>query len=104
MSSHPIPLNQLATEIQNAVEQILGKHGAVPVDKLWVGFVAPDNIANIENADKLAAQLAKGSGVQAQGSVAQLAASAGGQADTQEAGPQVPGRPRIIGLVYSPRA
>ena len=34
-------LNQLAAAVQNAVEQTLAKHGAVPIDKIWIGFVAP---------------------------------------------------------------
>ena len=45
MSAPRVPLNELAAAVQNAVEQTLAKHGTVPIEKLWVGFVAPDKIA-----------------------------------------------------------
>ena len=100
MSSPHVPLNELAVAVQNAVEQVLAKHGAVSVDKLWVGFVAPDNIATQENAAILAAQIGREAGVQAQASVAQqLAAPAGSAA--HEAHAVKPGH--IIGLVYAPK-
>ena len=105
MSSPHVPLNELAAAVQSAVEQVLGKHGAVPVDKLWVGFVAPDNVATQENAAKLAAQLGKEAGVRAQGSVAQQIAApvqAGGQA-AREAHPQAVKPGHIIGLVFAPK-
>jgi hypothetical protein len=102
MSHHPIPLSELAVAVQSAVEQVLGKHGAVPIEKLWVGFVAPDNIANAENAGKLAARLGKEGGVQAQASVAQQIVS--GEPTTEEAKAQLQKQLRIIGLMYSPRA
>ena len=44
MSKH-VPLGELEAAVQSAVEQVLGKKGAVPIDQLWVGFVAPENIA-----------------------------------------------------------
>ena len=65
-------LNQLAAAVQNAVEQTLAKHGAVPIDKLWIGFVAPENLATLENANKIAHTLGREGGVAAQGSVATL--------------------------------
>lgn len=105
MSSPHVPLNELAAAVQSAVEQVLGKHGAVPVDKLWVGFVAPDNVATQENAAKLAAQIGRAGGVQAQGAVAQeiaAPAQAGGQA-AQKTHPQALKPGHIIGLVFNPK-
>ena len=100
MPKHPVPLNELAAAVQSAVEQVLGKHGAGPIDKLWVGFVAPENIASQENANKIATQLGKEAGVSAQGSVAQLGAPAAtGGVHTGALKP--PGH--IIGLVFQPK-
>ena len=101
--SHHVPLNELAAAVQSAVEQVLGKHGAVPIDKLWVGFVAPDTIANEANATKIAAALGKQAGVQTQAAVAQevIAAHAGGQHAATAALIQKPGH--IIGLVFNPK-
>ena len=82
--------------VESAVRQVLGKHGAVPIDKLWVGFVAPENIANPEVAGKVATQLGKEAGVNVQASVAQVAASA------QEAKAELVKPGHIIGLVYAP--
>lgn len=100
MSQH-LQLNELAAAVQSAVEQVLGKHGAVPIDKIWVGFVAPENIATAEIAGKLAATLGREGGVTAQGSVgtlgAQVAAPAAKEAHRL---PHLPGH--ILGLVYSP--
>lgn len=101
MSHHPIPLNELAVAVQNAVEQVLGKKGAVPIEKLWVGFVAPEAIANQEVATKVAAQLGREGGVHAQPSVAQQISQAGGQERVEAAAIQ---KTRIIGLVYVPKA
>jgi hypothetical protein len=102
--SHHVPLNELAVAVQSAVEQVLGKHGAVPIDKLWVGFVAPDTIANEANAQKIAAALGKQAGVHTQAAVAQevIAAHPGGQ----HAAPATAALPRpghIIGLVFNPK-
>ncbi|HVO98863.1 MAG TPA: hypothetical protein VMT15_12385 [Bryobacteraceae bacterium] len=95
-----VPLNELAVAVQSAVEQVLGKHGAVPIDKLWVGFVAPENIATQENATKIAAQIGKEAGVTAHASVGQLGApKAAGAVQTEAL--RLPGH--IIGLVYQPR-
>src|SRR5258708_10722510 len=69
MSNH-VPLNELAVAVQSAVEQVLGKHGAVPIEKIWVGFVAPDTIANEANAQKVAAVLGKEAGVYVQAAIA----------------------------------
>ena len=95
MPQHSVPLKELAVAVESAVQQVLGKHGAVPIDKLWVGFVAPENIANPDVAGKVATQLGKEAGVHVQASVGQLAV-----AGAQEAKAEL-GRPgHIIGLVF----
>src|ERR1700751_3663869 len=97
MSAHRVPLNELAAAVQSAVEQTLAKHGAVSIDKLWVGFVAPDRIATPESAQQVANLLAKEAGIKAQPSVGQRGGAAGGAAQAQV----VPHR--IIGLIYEPK-
>jgi hypothetical protein len=97
MPTPHVPLDQLSSAVQSAVEQVLAKHGAVSIDKLWFGFVAPDTIATQDDANKIAASIAKAAGVQATGSMAQLAAAAG----THTEGLTKPGH--IIGLVYAPK-
>jgi hypothetical protein len=96
MSSPRVPLADLAAAVQSAVQQTLAKHGAVPIDQLWVGFVAPENIANEQSAQAVANVLAKEGGVHAQPSVAQIGAGAAGAAQAKI----VPHR--IIGLIYEP--
>jgi hypothetical protein len=98
MPTPPIHLDQLSSAVQSAVEQALAKHGAVSIDKLWFGFVAPDAVATQENANKIAASLGKIGGVQGAGSVAQISAAAG----THTEGLTKPGH--IIGIVYVPKA
>ena len=94
MSNH-IPLNQVAVAVQNAVEQVLGKHGALGIEKLWVGFVAPDTIATEANANKIASVLGKEGGIAVQPSVAVQGGAAAGQQAIQKPG-------HIIGIVYAP--
>ena len=96
MSTSRVPLNELAVAVQNAVEQALAKHGAVPIEKLWVGFVAPEAIA-AESAQAIAGILGKEGGVHAQPSVGQVGGIAVGGA--KEALPNH----RIIGLIYEPK-
>ena len=96
MSTPPVSLADLATAVQNAVQQTLAKHGAVSVDKLWVGFVAPENIANEQSAEAVTNVLAREGGGRAKASVAQIGAPAGGAAQGQIA-PH-----RLIGLIYEP--
>jgi len=100
MPNPTIRLDELAAAVQNAVEQTLAKHGAVPVEHLWIGFVAPENIATLHNAQAVAAPLAKETAAAgATGSVAQI--SAGGVGAAAAA---VPGRPgHIIGIIYNPQ-
>jgi hypothetical protein len=96
MSTPRIALGELAVAVQSAVEQALSKHGAVPVEKLWVGFVVADNIATPESAQQVATVLAKEGGVKAEASVGQLGVTAEGE--TRE---RVLPR-RIIGLIFDP--
>jgi hypothetical protein len=100
MAPQTVPLQALTVAVQNAVKQVLAKHGAVDVGHLWVGFVAPDSIATEENALKLATELGRteAGGIKVQASVAQLAAGVGA-----EKGVVPPKAGHIIGLIYSPR-
>jgi hypothetical protein len=104
MPNAPVPIKELASAVQNAVQQVLAQHGAVPVEKLWVGFVAPENLATHDNASKVAAQLGKEAGVNVQASVAQLTAASGAEKPAaHEAQATAPRPGHIIGLVFSPR-
>jgi hypothetical protein len=97
MPTPRVPLNELAAAVESAVQQTLAKHGAVSIDKLWIGFVAPDAIANEQAAQELTTVLAREGGGRAQPSVAQLGGAAGG-AEKALATPH-----RIIGLIYEPK-
>jgi hypothetical protein len=88
MSAPRVPLNELAAAVQNAVS----------IEKLWVGFVAPDKIATAESAQQVANVLAKEAGVKGQPSVGQLGGAAVGAAQAQVT-PH-----RIIGLIYEPKS
>ncbi len=96
MSTPRIPLSEIAVAVQNAVQQTLAKHGAVPIDQLWVGFVAPDKIATAESARLVANALTSVEGVHALPSVGQLSAGVAGAEEALK----VPHR--IIGLIYEP--
>ncbi len=97
-----VPLHELNAAVQSAVERVLAQHGALGIDKLWVGFVPPEQFANMDIATKIATQISHTVGVQGTPSVAQLAPSAaGGAAGGKEAAPLKPGH--IIGLVYNPQ-
>jgi hypothetical protein len=101
MAPPTVPLKELTTAVQSAVQQVLAKHGAVDVGHLWVGFVAPDAIANEANALQVAQALGKGAGgLAVTPSVAQLSATG-----APAAGEKLPIPPKghIIGLIYSPR-
>jgi hypothetical protein len=98
MSTSRVPLNEIAVAVQDAVKQALAKHGAVPIDQLWVGFVAPEAVANAESATAVANILAKEGGVKAHASVGQLGPVAGGAAQAHV----VPHR--IIGLIFEPKS
>jgi hypothetical protein len=94
-----VPIKELTTAVQSAVQQVLAKHGAVDVGHLWVGFVAPDAIANQESALQVAQVLGKGAGVAVLPSVAQLSATGAPAAGALP----IPPKGHIIGLIYSPR-
>ena len=99
MAHHPVPLNELAAAVQNAVEQTLAKHGAVPIEKIWIGFVAPDKIANVETAREVANVLSRGGGLAGEPSVGQIGGAAAGGAEAHALLPPH----HIIGLVYKPK-
>ncbi len=96
MSTPRIPLNEIAVAVQNAVQQTLAKHGDVPIDQLWVGFVAPDKIATAESARLVTTALGQAEGIHVQPSVGQLSAGVAGAEEALK----VPHR--IIGLIYNP--
>ena len=72
-----VPLGDLEVAVQNAVEQALGKKGAVPIGQLWVGFVAPENIATQQLANEIASKVGGPGAIGSIGSVGPVAA--GGQ-------------------------
>jgi hypothetical protein len=98
MHTPRVPLSELTAAVENAVQQTLAKHGAVPIEKLWVGFVAPEALANEKAAEQVATLLAREAGVPPQGSVAQIGVAAPGAANAL-AQPH-----RIIGLIFDPKA
>jgi hypothetical protein len=58
MADKQIPLNQLASAVQDAVARVLKQHN-LPVEReLWFGFVAPDVQENV--AAEVARQLGQG--------------------------------------------
>jgi hypothetical protein len=95
---HRVPLENLYVAVQNAVEQVIAKHGGGPIEKLWVGFVAPEvaKINEAEFAREVASKIALGAGVTP--SVGQLAASAAGAAE-----PAILPH-HILGLIFDPNA
>ena len=105
MAPPKVPLKELGAAVQNAVQQTLAKHGALGVDHLWVGFVAPDAIANQENAQKLAQELGReAGGLAVTPSVAQLTAGpAAAATGTGTGAPILPPKGHLIGLIYSPK-
>ena len=101
--SHPtVPLPDLAVAVQNAVQKALAQHGAVPVDKLWVGFVAPESIATEENARKIVQQLNPPASVHATPVVAKLAPEHAQTKPSEAAALPNIGR-IIIGLIFEKR-
>jgi hypothetical protein len=75
-----VPLGELEVAVHSAVEQILGKKGAVPVDQLWVGFVAPEAVATQQLANEIATKIG---GPGAVGSVGTVIQRAGGGVQTE---------------------
>jgi hypothetical protein len=95
---HKVPLQNLYVAVQDAVEQVIAKHGGGPVEKLWVGFVAPEigQISEAELAREVASKVAVGAGVTV--SVGQLSAGPAGAAK-----PEILPH-HILGLIFDPNA
>jgi len=98
MGQHQIPLNEVETAVQSAVQNVLSKHNIGDINKLWIGFVAPENVAT-SVANEVAAALGKGAAGKVTVSVATAEAAAG-----QEAAHALPHPVKIIGLIYDPHA
>lgn len=62
MAPPRIPLHEVTAAVQNAVKQVLEEKGLAGIDRLWIGFVAPDDLASIENATEVAKALGSGAG------------------------------------------
>lgn len=90
-----VPLGELEVAVQSAVEQVLGKKGAVPIDKLWVGFVAPESIATQQLANEVAAKIG---GPGAVGSVGTIAPQAAAGVHTEALV-----RTHILGYIHKPQ-
>jgi len=99
MAQHQIPLSEVETAVQSAVQAVLSKHNIGDINKLWVGFVAPENIAN-SVANEVAHALGKG----ATGAVTPSIATAQSAVAGQHAAEALPHQVKIIGLIYDPRA
>jgi hypothetical protein len=98
MATRPVLLKDLAVLVENAVQQAIEKHGGGPIDKLWVGFVAPDAIATEANAASIAKAIGQETGVKVTPAVATQGIAAGGAVHTEAL--VKPGH--LIGLVYDP--
>jgi len=89
MAPPRIPLNEVTAAVESAVQQVLQQKGLAGIDRLWIGFIAPDQIATIENAGEVAKALGGGTP-----SVVPLA---GGQAGAAPAA--LP--PRLCGYIHA---
>jgi len=89
-----VPLGDLEVAVKNAVQQALGKAGAVPIDQLWVGFVAPEKIATQQLANEIASIVGGPGSI---GSIGSVAGAAQGGAH-KEAVPNL----RILGYIHKP--
>jgi hypothetical protein len=90
-----VPLGELEVAVKSAVEQALGKAGAVPIDQLWVGFVAPEKIATQQLANEVASKVG---GPSAIGSVGSVAGAAQGGAKKEAVS-----NLRILGYIHKPQ-
>lgn len=90
MAPPHIPLNEVTAAVQSAVQQVLQQKGIAGIDHLWIGFVAPDKVATIENATAVARAL--GSGAHGTPSVGQLTGAG------TTAAPTTP--PRLCGYIH----
>lgn len=99
MSTRPVLLHDLAVLVENAVQQIIEKHGGGPIEKIWVGFVAPDILATNEIATQVAHAIGQHGGVAVTPAIATQAVAAHTGIQTEAL--IKPGH--IIGLVYQPK-
>jgi hypothetical protein len=92
MAQHRVPLNDLATAVQAAVQKVLNEKGVhYPI---WCGVFPPVELATEANAQKIAAEIGREAGVKVTASVGQVSAAAGAQHALTH--------PRIIGLIFDP--
>ena len=91
MAPPRIPLNEVTAAVQSAVQQVLQQKGIAGIDHLWIGFVAPDKVATIENATAVAKAL--GSGAHGTPSVGQLTSAHAAAAPTVAP-------PRLCGYIH----
>ena len=96
MSTRPVLLNELAVLVENAVQQVIEKHGGGPIEKIWVGFVAPEALATEATAATVAKAIGQQTGVQVTPAVATQGIQAAGGVHTEAL--VKPGH--IVGLVY----
>jgi len=91
MAPPHVALKDVPAAVKSSVEQLLERNGVRGVDKIWVGFVAPD--AMRAQAEKAAAAIAHEAGGQV--SIAELGAAGGAHAQAA-VGPH-----RIFGYIHS---
>lgn len=91
MAPPRIPHHELTAAVQSAVQQVLQEKGIAGIDHLWIGFIAPDKVATIENATAVAKAL--GSGAHGTPSVGQLTGAPAGAAPTVT-------QPRLCGYIH----
>jgi hypothetical protein len=98
LNPKPVPLGELEAAVKNAVQQALGKAGAVPIDQLWVGFVAPEKIATQQLANEIASIVGGPGSIGSIGSVGGSVAGAVQTGAHKEAVPNL----RILGYIHKP--
>jgi hypothetical protein len=94
MAPPRIPLHEVTAAVQDAVKRALEERGLADIDQLWIGFVAPDNVATLENADKIAKAL--GSAAHGTPQVGQLTGASAGAAPAARP-------PRLCGYIHDLR-
>lgn len=99
MSTRPVLLQDLAALVENAVQQVIEKHGGGPIEKIWVGFVAPDILATNAVAAEVARSISQHGGMQGTPAIATLPQAPHTGVQTEAL--VHPGH--IVGLVYQPR-
>jgi hypothetical protein len=92
MAQHRVPLSELATAVQAAVQKVLNEKGVhYPI---WCGVFPPVELATEANAQKIATEIGKEAGVKVTPSVGQVSAVGGPQHGLTH--------PKIIGLRFDP--